>query len=125
VVSYTSLAVFSVPSFGNQVIESSKITQKALFFRLGWQSWGQGFDPPQFHQNKQSWSSFDRLFYFYEWDRTKGCLREKISLMFRESPREGEPFREAKRVRFPLSSTKTKPVYTFAHPDESIQPATP
>ena len=38
-------------------------------------------------------------------DRTKGSLRERISLMFRERTREGRPFREAKRVRFPFSST--------------------
>src|SRR3990172_2350541 len=41
-------------------------------------------------------------------DRTKGSLRERISLMFRERTREGRPFREAKRVRFPFSSTKIK-----------------
>jgi hypothetical protein len=38
-------------------------------------------------------------------DRTEGSLRERISLMFRERTREGRPFREAKRVRFPFSST--------------------
>jgi hypothetical protein len=45
-------------------------------------------------------------FFFMRGDRTKGSLRERISLMFRERTREGRPFREAKRVRFPFSSTK-------------------
>ena len=52
-VSLTPLTVFSALLFGNQVIESSKITHNSSLFRLGWQSWGQGFDPPQLHQNKR------------------------------------------------------------------------
>lgn len=34
--------------------------------------------------------------------------------MFRESPREGRPFREAKRVRFPFSSTNYVPKKSLA-----------
>src|SRR3990172_3563433 len=73
----------------------------------GWQSWGQGFDPPQLHQNKQRpVIKMTGLFYFHEGDRTQGSLRERISLMLWGSTREGWPSREAKRERFPLSSTK-------------------
>jgi hypothetical protein len=32
--------------------------------KTDWQSWGQGFDPPQLHQNKQRLVNFDRPFLF-------------------------------------------------------------
>jgi len=48
--SLMSLIAFPALPFGNQVIESSKITHNSLLFRLGWQSWDQGLDPPQLHQ---------------------------------------------------------------------------
>ncbi len=44
------LAFSTSTVFGKHVLEKTKIGKKALFISLLWQSWGQGFDPPQLHQ---------------------------------------------------------------------------
>src|SRR3990172_9294004 len=63
----------------------------------GWQSWGQGFDPPQLHQKTiKGLTVRSALFVFWKnGDRTQGSLRERISLMLWGSTRGDRPPLEA------------------------------
>jgi hypothetical protein len=66
----------------------------------GWQSWGQGFDPPQLHQNKCRADRKVGPFVLVRGGANEGVWGRGLPMPW-ESSREGEPSCEAKRVRYP------------------------
>jgi hypothetical protein len=106
-----SLIAFPALPFGNQVIESSKITHKPLLFRLGWQSWGQGFDPPQLHQENTKRLASRPFLFQLKGSEPRGIGEGLPQCFGGNRPVSlgrigGWPPVEARRKRFPLSSTK-------------------